>query len=352
MRNNKTTNKIIINEYNRHLTLKCAETIVINNPLPKITDDEMYNLTFDNYKIIIKYNYNCEQLKIIAKLNKLKISGNKKQLINRIYSFFYLSYLIVKIQKCFRGKLVRICNKLRGPAVMNRELCTNKIDFLSMDEINTIEYSHFFSYKDEDNFTYGFDIVSLYNLICKSDRRIKNPYNRNDIPNIVVSNLQQLLKIHSILKTKINVELSPIIPFIKNIKHTVIELFQNIDSLGHYSDPNWFLNLSRIKLVEFIIHLTNIWDYRAQIPQETKNNICPPNGDIFRNINISIIHTESNIDIVRKVIVDILCNLVNNGINNDNKSFGCYYVLGALTMVNEYAALSLPWLYQAFRLFN
>jgi hypothetical protein len=38
---------------------------------------------------------------------------------------------------------------------------------------------------------------------------------------------------------------------------------------------------------------------------------------------------------------------VNSGIDRDNKCLGAYYVLGALTLVSEDAATSLPWLYQA-----
>jgi len=38
---------------------------------------------------------------------------------------------------------------------------------------------------------------------------------------------------------------------------------------------------------------------------------------------------------------------INTGIDNDSKSLGAYYILGALTLVNTNAAISLPWLYQS-----
>lgn len=40
--------------------------------------------------------------------------------------------------------------------------------------------------------------------------------------------------------------------------------------------------------------------------------------------------------------------MVNTGIDNDSKCLGSYYVLGALTLVNENAALALPWLHDSF----
>jgi len=347
MGKNKTA-KCIINEYIEHHTLTNTYNIDNNVKLPKINDNDMYNLIFNNYDIITKYNYTCGQLKIIAKRHKINSNGNKKQLIIRIYCFLYISFFIIKIQRCFRGNLVRLSHKLRGPAIMDRNMCINKQDFLNMDDLTTITYSQFFSYKDHDNFIYGFDIISLYNLISKSDKFI-NPYNRNKIPNKIVSNLNQLLKINSILNIPIITDvLNNDLPFTKSLNFKIIELFQNINSLGQYSDPNWFLTLSRIKLITFLKYLTDIWNYRAQISQETKNNICPPNGDIFRNINLYNIQNETNIDNIRQTIVDILCNLINRGINNDSRVLGSYYILGALTMVNRSSELSLPYLHQSF----
>jgi len=38
-------------------------------------------------------------------------------------------------------------------------------------------------------------------------------------------------------------------------------------------------------------------------------------------------------------------NLIYNGINRDSQYLGASYVLSALTLVNESAAESMPWLY-------
>lgn len=324
----------------------------LNAKLPRINDQDIVNITIHNYNMLTKYNYTRIQLKNIAKLNKLPVSLNKKELIDKIYRFFYVGYFVTKIQKIIKGYLLRKCNTLRGPAFMKRHLCTNNIDFLTMEPLNTLLYSQFFSYADNDNFIYGFDIMSLHNLICKSENGIQNPYNRNEIPSIVVSQLKELLHINNtIFKTKINIEIpNNNITFNKNIISRIIGLFQDMDSLGNYTDPNWILSLSRIKLIQFISYLTDIWNYRLQIPQETKNNICPPSGDIFRNINLNIIYFERNIDIIRTIVVDIISNLIKKGINNDYKTLGCYYTLGALTLVNDNASISLHWLFQAFSL--
>jgi hypothetical protein len=97
--------------------------------------------------------------------------------------------------------------------------------------------------------------------------------------------------------------------------------------------------------------LTDIWNYRAQLSIEVKREICPPNADPFRNLSMTYIHTEVDINNVKKVILEVLEILVNNGIDTNSRSLGAYYVLAALTLVNEEAALALPWLFQSVSYF-
>jgi hypothetical protein len=54
---------------------------------------------------------------------------------------------------------------------------------------------------------------------------------------------------------------------------------------------------------------------------------------------------------VKKFILDILEKFVNDGIDRDSKTLGAYYVLAALTLVNDTAASSLPWLFQSVAYF-
>jgi hypothetical protein len=54
---------------------------------------------------------------------------------------------------------------------------------------------------------------------------------------------------------------------------------------------------------------------------------------------------------IKKIILDVLEKFVNNGVDRDSKTLGAYYVLGALTLVNESAASSLPWLFQSVSYF-
>jgi len=340
-------------EYMSNLIEKCEKSIPQTKKTKKINDENIIIPTIENYVSLIEHNYNSQQLKIFAKHYKIKTTGNKHELFIRIYSFLKLSQDAIKIQKIGRGYLQKKYNKLHGPAFLYRKICTNDSDFLTGDELKDIPYSQFISYRDNDGFIYGFDIISLYNLVSKSlliSSKVKNPYNRNEIPAYVISNIKSLIRISKILGINLELVIQDDTVHLsdeKTVELRTLSLFQNIDSLGNYSSPTWFLSLNRNQTIKMFREILDIWDYRAQINIDTKRAICPPNG-LLTNINLNVIFNEQNIWKLRKYMLDVMEKLVNSGIDQDSKTLGAYYVLGALTIVSENAATALPWLFQSF----
>ena len=344
-----------LEDYMNEIKNKCEKYISIQKKLEKVPIDDFTIPNEDSYQLITKYSYTIKQLKSIAQNYKLKISGIRSELVNRIYIYLRLSHFIIKIQKIFRGFLPRRFHFYHGPALRNRSLCTNNTDFISMEDIALIPYRQFFSFKDIDGFIYGFDILSLYNLIQKSGKNnLKNPYNRNNIPECVFKYIASIIRISKILNINIDIVIEDdktSLSLQKLVELRSLELFQNIDYLGNYSSCEWFLSLNRIELIKFMRELCDIWNFRAQLSSEIKRSICPPYGDPFRNFGLSYISHENDLFLVKKNILEVLEKFVNSGIDTDSKSLGCYYVLGALTLVNQNAALALPWLYQSFSYF-
>lgn len=341
----KSKNDNINNDYFMFLENK------ISKKLGKIDGELEIIPNFDEYGLLLKYNYNIKQLKQIAKEHKLKITGNKLQLVLRIYSYLYLSHLVIRVQKIIRGCLQRKYNNIHGPAFKNRTLCTNNFDFLSMDELTNIPNEQFFSFKDDDGFIYGFDILSLHNLIYKCNGAVKNPFNQQPLTSKVIENFRSLLRLSRVLKINILTELSDVTKEVsdkKLVELRALTLFQNIDALGNYSNFQWFLTLNRNQLIKFLKILVKIWQYKANLSNKAKKAICYPSGNPFQGLpNYSILESLDNLDEVRKIILEIMEKLVNTGIDKDNKCLGAYYVLSALTLVNNEAATSLPWLFEA-----
>ena len=90
----------LIEEYLNNINAKCEEKMPIVKKQTKVSDDKISIPTIKTYNDLVYNNYNVTQLKHFAKHYKLKVTGNKPQLLSRLYSFLYFSSYIIKIQKC------------------------------------------------------------------------------------------------------------------------------------------------------------------------------------------------------------------------------------------------------------
>ena len=327
---------------------------LLNNTLPKrlkkrtkLSDNDFDEKNFINPEQLLEYEFNIPQLKKLNKFNNLKISGNKNQLLTRVYNYRYYSNLVTKIQKNWRNHIRYIFNKLHGPAIIKRSLCINDSDFFTLEECKNIPYENFFSIK-EDNFIYGFDIISIYNLFVKKNTRAVNPYTNKPLSNSIFNDLKQIIKINKIFNIKIELSINSDECLVSKhlLELRVLSLFQIMDSLDNYTQINWLLDLDKPLLLRFIRELFDIWNYRANLTQNVKREICPPLGNPFRNVNINQL-TNLSYNNLFKTILNILEPIVKNGINRDSQILGTYYVLSALTLVNNSAAEAMPWLYQS-----
>lgn len=311
----------------------------------RMKDDDFHIPAFHEHYLLFKYNYTVPQLKEICKKYKIPRSGNKNTLLKYIYNFLYFSNHSVTLQKYARGFLQRKLNRLRGPAYLKRNKCVNDCDFFSLEPLTKISANQFYSFEDADGFIYGFDIISLWQLFQKSDA-IENPYNRQSLPEKTHDTLKYLIKMNKKRDTKIETELEDNkLDMEKQLELRILTLFQFINTLGHYTDHSWFLDLNERYLVRFYRELYDIWNHRAQISNDVKIRIYP-NGNPFR-VNYYNLSQNSSIYELRKFCVQVCENLVFYGITDDDKTLGAYYILTALTLQSHDAAVALPWLYQS-----
>ncbi len=314
----------------------------------KINNIDLLIPKYKDYNNILNIDYNLMQLKKINKHYNLKVNGNKDELRKKCYNFLYYSYYTHIIQKKLRNFFIMKYNKLHGPAFINRKLCINDIDFCTLDNINEIKLYNFFSFKDEDGYIYGFDIVSIYNLYMKNSNKFENPFNTKLIDCKFLINLIEIIRLSKIFKIELDLNYEKIEYFneTKKLDFKLLELFQKIDSLGNYTNINWFNSLNKYNLIIFFKELFDIWKYRAMLSNDIKLKICPPHGNPFRNISFNINNINScNYNVIKKNIINVMDELVTKGINNEYKSLGASYILCSLTLVNNDAAEALPHLY-------
>ena len=317
----------------------------------KIKQDEFEIPNYTEYEDLLKKNYNVSQLKSISRYFHQKVTGNKRQLIFNLYNYLKYSFFTIKIQRIFRGYVFRKFLKLHGPAICDRKKCVNDQDFLIFTELKEIPYYQFYSFKDKDDFVYGFDICSIYNLL-KNGEYTKNPYNRNDLPKNTLNNIKKIVKMSKIFKLPVIIKLeedNTNLSYKKKTELRAINVFQNFDNMGFITDSNWLMNLSRNRCIRYIRELDDVWRYRAQITQQTKLNILPStNGRLFNGINLHAMFSSKTELYIKNFILDLVEKLIKSGINDEARSLGGFYALGTFTIVSLNAANSLPWLYESF----
>lgn len=347
-------------EYYFNLPIKNKKTFI------KIVDEDLNIPNYKDYNNLLTINYSVSQLKLIAKYYKLKTTGNKEYLKKRLYNYLYFSYNIINIQKIVRYNLTNKYIKLHGPGFYNKTLCSNDVDFCTLDNLNNIPYNQFISFKDDNEHIYGFDVLSLYNLFMKVTKnnktRIANELNSSNLLNVqnpftniffsynVLKQLLEYIRLSNLLKIHIDLNYDDLahLSINKQAEMKILTLFQRIDSLGNYTNIKWFLELDKYGLIRFIRELVDIWNYRANLSQETKREIVPPRGNPFYDEHINVNNLpQYNFTQIRKYSIAIIDLMINKGINENSCLLGSYYVLCALTMVSSEAANTLPWLYEA-----
>ena len=309
----------------------------------KVKIDEFYVPVFKEYGLILSKNYNVSQLKSMARYYKLKVSGNKMELIKRVWNYLRFSNYATVIQKIWRGTIVR---KFFGIAMHKK--CVNSTDFLSLNDLSKIPKKQLFTFKDQDGFIYGFDAKSFHNLILKN-KEPTNPYNRKLISKKTITRFNHFIKYGKIIGNDINLVINNNIESLslkKQIELKAHDIFQRIDQFGHITDTSWFLDLSRLYLKRLVRELIDIWNYRASLTPEVKRSIYPPTGDPFNIINSNTFHSLEK-EKLQLLILKIFKNIITKSNDINFRALGAFYILGAITLVNSNAAIALPWLYES-----
>jgi len=294
--------------------------------------------------IYILYQTNMERntiprLKEICKQYKLKVSGNKTQLVERINKHLKETTSVKTIQRAYRRRLVQNYNYYKGYHLKPK--CVNETDFYSLDDLSDVSYEQFFAFKDVSGHVYGWDIASLWNLLVrtKPGEKLLNPYNCQPFPTDMWSSLNSVFRLSKALKINVKLTVDVDESYMNSFESKLLSTFQHINSLGNYTDHNWVLDLNMSELHRFLQELRDIWLHRAGLDNNTRNLICfhfP-----FINYNLNLLEY----DALREIALTAIMNLVYKGQTAEYQQLGAMYVLTALTMVSIPAAGSLPWLY-------
>ena len=311
----------------------------------------LYLLDKDEHIIFERFtfkesDYLRKDLIKVLKNNKMKCTQKLKKdhyfkeieiLINSLKN--HDSDNIIKIQKYFRNKILQNNIKLRGLGFIDRSICNNNEDFYTYDEKENIDDVYFISYTDNNKLTWCFDVRSINKLLELED---KNPYTREKLPSYFLNNANKITYMLKVRNLKLNYNSEIIKERKANIKQMTVDLFSEIEISGYDCSINWFLDLNIVKLKKLYKVLEDIWNYRAMLTQEIKNNIVPPNGIIFDKPIYQIDRMTSKRELQQLLLNDV--SKFKTAVTPADKNLGFMYFLIGLAHVSPECYGSYWWL--------
>ena len=237
---------------------------------------------------------------------------------------------IMNIQFRYKYKYNKANQLLRGEGFLKKLECNNQEDFFTYETVNEIEDKYFFSYKDEQNIIWFFDIRSLNKLI---EMQQPNPYTMVEFNPRTIIRANKL--INYLKNNNISLNFKDEMKELKKdkkavVKQKMVDLSASIERLGYSFNLERFKTLHSAQLRHLYRLLEDMWNYRAQLPQSVKEKICPPNGVIF-NMSPQDIRNHTR-DMMRELIINDVMKF-NTALEDSDKKLGFMYFLICLGKV-------------------
>lgn len=231
-----------------------------------------------------------------------------------------------------------------GPLLHFREESNNPFDFFTGDLITDITIGNFVSFVDAGK-GYVMGIKSALKLLehaTKTGETPTNPFTRAPLSNTFLRRIQR----HTPMKSKKKAKAKPVCEVALPLSIAVTDMFRVIEDLGYYTDPSWFMDLTRVDLMRFYIELADIWLHRATLTPQDRMRIAPPAGRVLPvPVSTAIIMQQKAL---RPLLMKICTSLISTAVNRADRQLGVMYVLGALSLVSSRASTAYPWLTDMF----
>ena len=329
-------NKCYGNYCNKHKREYLVQNnfIIINNFTYKSSDYLKDDILF-TINTIDKQKYKKSLKKgLLFDILTIKISKYKHYTSN--------AESIILVQLHYKEKYKQRNSNLRGEGFIDRKSCNNNEDFFTYETVDEIDDKYFFSYKDDTNIIWFFDIRSLKKLI---EMNQGNPYTMKAFDHIIIYKVNKLIEY--LINNNISLDFKDEMKELKQdkkklLKQKITDVFASIERLGFSINIEWFTSLHIIQLKNLYSHMEDIWNYRAQLPSTMKIKICPPDGIIFSKSALEIRNTINRESIKDYILTDI--NKFNNAISDSDKKTGFMYFLIGLSKVNPDVYNTHPWI--------
>jgi hypothetical protein len=298
----------------------------------------------------VSINYTIAQLKQLASDHRQRRSGTKAVLRGRLHAVLVRSWHATQIQRTFRGHLVRRLLRAKGLDGPRRPAhSANDTELITLDPVDSIPFADLVNVPNVGGVATLYTASTLQkHMLCQLQRGCDpcDPYTNTPYAKDVAVRMQEeerLARLVGVRTAKSVVGVLRLGDERRTHTHRVVSLCSHLDTLGHTTDPSWFLGLDSGHWRRLCSELADIWSYRARLDNLTRRRIAGTWPIAIPQADWS--HAE-----IRSSGMDQLERLAYRGVDREAQALGAYYALIALTMVSDSAAMALPWLHEAGRL--
>lgn len=251
-----------------------------------------------------------------------------------------------KIQKMWRQYVLRHRIRNQGIGTAFPHLSENNTEIYTLESIESIPQLYRWSYKDDKQHIWTFDIRSLHTMRLQDSR--ENPYTREPFTEKAESHFKErtkwLLKRKFCLFYTSTEELTPE----QQWHQKTLDVTIKYDMLGYYMCIHWFDELSDKQFLQIYIELWELWNFRLQLSSSLKRAVVP-NWNKEESLLFKWLPTEIKKHREKKwwqkIILDIYDRLV-SGETKESRSMGALYGMTALAIVSPSVRTHYSWLVQ------
>lgn len=167
---------------------------------------------------------------------------------------------IILISKVWRGYHVRNLIRLAGPGAINRSICNNREELVSMESISSIPFINYFGF-EENNKVYGFDVRSIIQCVHR-EMNPTNPYTRQPF------GLEDRKRLREVIGYRIRNKLDNI--YDPNIRTAIKDVISNRWlQICQICEENGFLNLPHNMLID--LNKSQLFIFLSMISNDMKS---------------------------------------------------------------------------------
>lgn len=250
------------------------------------------------------------------------------------------------LQKVWRRWSARRRFQRQGPAANCLTLASNQTEVYSLELLETIPKSFFFSFADNKKNIWAFDIRSLSHLVTEGSE-IVNPYTRDIIDSTTIQRIHSRILWLRQRKYPILYDVGENMTQEQIWNQKVLDVFFKMEALGYRASCRWFDEMNLVDHMTFYRRIHRLWFYQLGLTAVEKEAIVPGYNagmsKLFRQTPDRLESQAHDLRWWRRMNLNLILEFLTRSPHKSQQGLGALYVLMALVQVVPEASDAYPW---------